>query len=268
MPPISPLLPLPIGGGGIGNIGYLRLERVAVSGNHADFGAGIFNYPFSFLKHQGQHRQRQLGARGGRHPLRRRRPGRQHDHHGQHRRVTRRSPWSGVGVRCRDRYPGATPSTVTHHQFDHRRERASKGGGGSTSARATRPSSSGIPFALSVRLRNTIVADNFAAAGKPTAAAGASFASVREATTSPAIARSRSGAEATCRARTPASGRSPTTAAPPTPSPSSPAAPRSTRCSVGCPPTDQRGVPRPPGGCDIGAFQTVSGGERRSSPRH
>ena len=27
--------------------------------------------------------------------------------------------------------------------------------------------------------------------------------------------------------------------------------------SAGCPATDQRGVPRPPGHCDIGAFQLV-----------
>ena len=81
MPPISPLLPLPIGGGGVANIGVLRLQRVAVSGNHADFGAGIFNYPFSFLGHQRQRGQRQQRARGGRHPLRLRRPGREHYYH-------------------------------------------------------------------------------------------------------------------------------------------------------------------------------------------
>ena len=28
--------------------------------------------------------------------------------------------------------------------------------------------------------------------------------------------------------------------------------------SVGCPATDQRGVPRPPGHCDIGAFQLAA----------
>ena len=81
MPPISPLLPLSIGGGGVANIGVLRFQRVAVSGNHADFGAGIFNYPFSFLTISDSVVNGNSGLEAAGDPLRLRRPGREHYYH-------------------------------------------------------------------------------------------------------------------------------------------------------------------------------------------
>ncbi len=162
MPPISPLLPLPIGGGGVANIGVLQLQRVALSGNHADYGAGIFNYPGSFLTISdsivnGNSGLEAAGIRfdsgglvvnttitGNTAVSRADRPGTESGF--------------GAGVDAR----GATPSTLNIVNSTIADNFASKGGAGINVAQGYPPFIVGIPLAQSVWLRNTIVADNLA----------------------------------------------------------------------------------------------------------
>lgn len=259
MPPISPLLPLPIGGGGVANIGVLRLQRVAVSGNHADFGAGIFNYPFSFLTISdsvvnGNSGLEAAGIRfdsgglvvnttitGNTAVSRADRPGTESGF--------------GAGVDAR----GATPSTLTIVNSTIAGNSASKGGAGINVAQGYPPFIFGIPLAQSVRLRNTIVAGNLDAAGSADCG-------------SRGIVRFRSAghnlaSDGSCPFRRP--GDLPDTNpllgplannGGPTDTlallPGSPAI--NAGGSAGCPATDQRGVPRPPGHCDVGAFQLAA----------
>ena len=256
MPPISPLLPLPIGGGGIANIGNLRLQRVAVSGNHADYGAGIFNYPFSFLTISdsvvnGNSGLEAAGIRfdsGGRvvnttitgntAVSRADRPGTESG--------------TGAGVDAR----GATPSTLTIVNSTIAGNFASKRGAGISVSQGYPPFIFGIPLAQSVWLRNTIVAGNSSAAGS---ADCARLGVVRFRSLGHNLASDRS-----CPLRRPSDlpdtnpllgplanngGPTDTLAL----LPGSPAI--NAGGSAGCPATDQRGVPRPPGHCDTGAFQ-------------
>ena len=258
MPPISPLLPLPIGGGGVANIGALRLQRVAVSGNHADFGAGIFNYPASFLTISdsvvnGNSGLEAAGIRfdsgglvvnttitGNTAVSRADRPGTESGF--------------GAGVDAR----GATPSTLNFVNSTIAGNSASKGGAGINVAQGYPPFIIGIPLAQSVLLRNTIVAGNSAAAGS---ADCGSRGIVRFRSRGHNLASDRS-----CPFRLPSDlpntnpllgplanngGPTDTLAL----LPGSPAI--TAGGSAGCPATDQRGVPRPPGHCDIGAFQFV-----------
>ncbi len=259
MPPISPLLPLPIGGGGVANIGVLRLQRVAVSGNHADFGAGIFNYPFSFLTISdsvvnGNSGLEAAGIRfdsgglvvnttitGNTAVSRADRPGTESGF--------------GAGVDAR----GATPSTLTIVNSTIAGNSASKGGAGINVAQGYPPFIFGIPLAQSVRLRNTIVAGNFDAAGGSADCGSRGIVRFRSAGHNLA-------SDGSCPFRLPgdlpdtnpllgplASNGGPTDTL--ALLPGSPAI--NAGGSAGCPATDQRGVPRPPGHCDIGAFQFV-----------
>src|SRR5690242_19006507 len=166
MPPISPLLPLPIGGAGIANIGALRLQRVAISGNHADYGAGIFNYPASFLTISdsvvnGNSGLEAAGIRfdsgdlvvntmitGNTAVSRPDRPG------------TESGFCAGIDAR------GATPSTLTIVNATIAGNSASKGGAGINVAQGYPPFIIGIPLAQSVLVRNTIVAGNSTADGR------------------------------------------------------------------------------------------------------
>ena len=258
MPPISPLLPLPIGGAGVANIGALRLLRVAVSGNHADFGAGIFNYPFSFLTISdsvvnGNSGLEAAGIRfdsgglvvnttitGNTAVSRADRPGTESGF--------------GAGVDAR----GATPSTLNFVNSTIAGNSASKGGAGINVAQGYPPFIIGIPLAQSVLLRNAIVAGNSTAAGSANC-------------NSLGIVRFRSrghnlASDGSCPFRLPsdlpntnpllgplANNGGPTNTL--ALLPGSPAI--NAAGSAGCPATDQRGVPRPPGHCDIGAFQFV-----------
>jgi hypothetical protein len=259
MPPISPLLPLPIGGGGIANIGALTLRQVALSGNRADYGAGIFNYPGSYLTIRdsvinGNSGLEAVGIRfdsgglvvnttisGNTAVSRADRPGTE----------------SGFGAGIDTR--GATPSAVTIVNSTIAGNFASKGGGGINVAQGYPPFIPGIPGAQHVRLRNAIVAGNTDTAGHANCAsrgivvfhsAGHNLASDRS-----------------CPFRLPSDlpntnprlgplanngGPTDTLAL----LPGSPAI--NAGGSAGCPATDQRGVPRPPGHCDIGAFQKRS----------
>ena len=269
MPPISALLPLPIGGGGIANIGHLRLQRVALTDNHGDFGAGIFNYPFSFLSItestvNGNSGLEAAGIRfdsggfvvnttitGNTAVSRADRPGQESGF--------------GGGIDAR----GATPSTVRIINSTVAGNVASKGGGGINVSQGYPPFILGIPFAQSVRLRNTIVAGNFDAVGTANCSRRGlvRFRSLGHnlASDSSCPFGQRGDLPSTNPLLGPlANNGGPTdTLALLSGSPAIHSA-----GSVGCPSTDQRGVPRLPGRCDIGAFQTVSGGERRSSPRH
>ena len=259
MPPISPLLPLPIGGGGVANIGVLRLQRVAVSGNHADFGAGIFSYPFSFLAISdsvvnGNSGLEAAGIRfdsgglvvnttitGNTAVSRADRPGTESGF--------------GAGVDAR----GATPSTLTIVNSTIAGNSASKGGAGINVAQGYPPFIIGIPLAQRVRLRNTIVAGNTDAAGGSADCHSLGIVSFRSAGHNLA-------SDGSCPFRRPsdlpdtnpllgplASNGGPTDTL--ALLPGSPAI--NAGGSAGCPATDQRGVPRPPGHCDIGAFQFV-----------
>ena len=258
MPPISPLLPLPIGGAGVANIGALRLLRVAVSGNHADFGAGIFNYPFSFLTISdsvvnGNSGLEAAGIRfdsgglvvnttitGNTAVSRADRPGTESGF--------------GAGVDAR----GATPSTLNFVNSTIAGNSASKGGAGINVAQGYPPFIIGLPLAQSVLVRNTIVAGNSTAAGSANC-------------NSRGIVRFRSrghnlASDRSCPFRLPsdlpntnpllgplANNGGPTNTL--ALLPGSPAI--NAGGSAGCPATDQRGVPRPAGHCDVGAFQFV-----------
>jgi hypothetical protein len=259
MPPISPLLPLPIGGGGVANIGVLRLQRVAVSGNHADFGAGIFNYPLSFLTISdsvvnGNSGLEAAGIRfdsgglvvnttitGNTAVSRADRPGTESGF--------------GAGVDAR----GATPSTLTIVNSTIAGNSASKGGGGINVAQGYPPFIVGILLAQSVRLRNTIVAGNVDAAGSSADCNSLGIVSFRSAGHNLA-------SDGSCPFRLPSDLRNTDPLLGPLASnggptdtlallPGSPAI--NAGGSAGCPATDQRGVPRPPAHCDIGAFQFV-----------
>jgi len=258
MPPISPLLPLPIGGAGVANIGALRLLRVAVSGNHADFGAGIFNYPFSFLTISdsvvnGNSGLEAAGIRfdsgglvvnttitGNTAVSRSDRPGTESGF--------------GAGVDAR----GATPSTLNFVNSTIAGNSASKGGAGINVAQGYPPFIIGLPLAQSVLVRNTIVAGNSTAAGSANCN---SLGIVRFRSRGHNLASDRS-----CPFRLPsdlpntnpllgplANNGGPTNTL--ALLPGSPAI--NAAGSAGCPATDQRSVPRPPGHCDIGAFQFV-----------
>jgi hypothetical protein len=256
MPPISPLLPLPIGGGGVANIGVLRLQQVAVSGNHADYGAGIFNYPFSFLDISDSVINGNSGLEAA---------GIRFDSGGlvvnttiagntAVSRADRPGTESGVGAGVDAR--GATPSTLTIVNSTIAGNFASKGGSGISVSQGYPPFIIGIPLAQRVLLRNTIVAGNTDAAGSADCArlgvvvfrsAGHNLAS-----------------DSSCPFRLPSDlpGTNPRLGplannGGPTDTlallPGSPAI--NAGGSADCPATDQRGVPRPPGHCDIGAFQ-------------
>ena len=257
MPPISPLLPLPIGGGGVANIGVLQLQRVALSGNHADYGAGIFNYPGSFLTISdsvvnGNSGLEAAGIRfdsGGRvvnttitgntAVSRADRPGTESGF--------------GAGVDARD----ATPSTLNIVNSTIAGNFASKGGGGINVAQGYPPFIVGIPLAQSVSLRNTIVARNSDAADSSADCDSLGIVSFRSVGHNLASDRS-------CPFRLPSDLRNTNPRLGPLANnggptdtlallPGSPAI--NAGGSAGCPATDQRGVPRPPGHCDIGAFQ-------------
>jgi hypothetical protein len=258
MPPISPLLPLPIGGGAIANIGALRLQRVAISGNHADYGAGIFNYPFSFLNISDSVVNGNTGLEAA---------GIRFDSGGRVvnttitgntavSRADRPGTESGVGAGVDAR--GATPSTLTIINSTLAGNFAAKAGGGINVAQGYPPFIIGIPLAQRVSLRNTIIAGNRDTAGSADCSrlglvvfrsAGHNLASDRS-----------------CPLRRPSDlpdtspllgpladngGPTDTLAL----LPGSPAI--NAGGSAGCPATDQRGVPRPKGHCDIGAFQFV-----------
>ena len=258
MPPISPLLPLPIGGAGVANIGVLRLQRVAVSGNHADFGAGIFNYPFSFLNISDSVVNGNSGLEAA---------GIRFDSGGlvvnttitgntAMSRADRPGTESGFGAGVDAR--GATPSTLNFVNSTIAGNSASKGGAGINVAQGYPPFIVGIPLAQGVLLRNTIVTGNFAAAGSADCG-------------SRGVVRFRSrghnlASDGSCPFRLPsdlpntnpvlgplANNGGPTSTL--ALLPGSPAI--GAGSSVGCPATDQRGVPRPPDHCDIGAFQFV-----------
>ena len=258
MPPISPLLPLPIGGAGVANIGALRLQRVAISGNHADYGAGVFNYPASFLTISDSVVNGNSGLEAA---------GIRFDSGGMVVNTTiagntavsrpdRPGTESGFGAGIDAR--GATPSTLTIVNSTIAGNSASKGGAGINVAQGYPPFIIGIPLAQSVLLRNTIVAGNSATAGSADC-------------DSRGIVRFRSrghnlASDRTCPFRLPGDlpGTNPrlgplASNGGPTDTlallPGSPAI--NTGGSAGCPATDQRGVPRPPGHCDIGAFQFV-----------
>ena len=166
MPPISPLLPLPIGGAGVANIGVLRLQRVAMSGNHADYGAGVFNYPGSFLAISDSVVNGNSGLEAA---------GIRFDSGGMVVNTTiagntavsrpdRPGTESGFGAGVDAR--GATPSALNIVNSTIAGNSASKGGAGINVAQGYPPSSSGIPLAQSIWLRNTIVAGKSATAGK------------------------------------------------------------------------------------------------------
>ena len=257
MPPISPLLPLPIGGGGIANIGVLRLQQVAVSGNHADYGAGIFNYPFSFLTISDSVVNGNSGLEAA---------GIRFDSGGlvvnttitgntAVSRADRPGTESGVGAGVDAR--GATPSTLTIVNSTIAGNSASKNGAGINVAQGYPPFIIGIPLAQRVLLRNTIVAGNTAARSADCSSLGI------------VVFRSRGhnlASDSSCPFRLPsdlprtnpllgplANNGGPTNTL--ALLPGSPAI--NAGGSAGCPATDQRGVPRPPGHCDIGAFQFV-----------
>jgi hypothetical protein len=259
MPPISPLLPLPIGGGGIANIRVLRLQQVALSGNHADYGAGIFNYPASSLTITDSVVNGNSGLEAA---------GIRFDSDGlvvnttitgntAVSRADRPGTESGVGAGVDAR--GATPSTLTIVNSTIAGNSASKSGGGINVSQGYPPFIIGIPLAQRVLLRNTIVAGNLDAAGN--SADCSSLGAV--------VFRSRGhnlASDRSCPFRLPSDlpntnprlgplanngGPTDTLAL----LPGSPAI--NAGGSVGCPATDQRGVPRPQGHCDIGAFQLV-----------
>ncbi len=259
MPSISPLLPLPIGGGGIANIGVLRLQQVAVSGNHADYGAGVFNYPASFLSISDS----VVNGNGGLEAA-----GIRFDSGGRVvnttitgntavSRADRPGTESGVGAGIDAR--GATPSTLTIVNSTIAGNAASKHGGGINVSQGYPPFIVGIPLAQTVVLRNTIVAGNVNAAGN---SADCSHLGV-------VIFRSLGhnlASDPSCPFRLPsdlpntnprlgplADNGGPTDTL--VLLPGSPAI--NAGGPVGCPATDQRGVPRPQGHCDIGAFELV-----------
>jgi hypothetical protein len=257
MPPISPLLPLPIGGGGIANIGSLQLQRVAVTGNHADFGAGIFNYPLSFLSIRDSIVSSNSGLEaagirfdagglvvnttitGNTAVSRADRPGQESGYGG------------GIDTR------GATPGVVRILNSTIAGNAADKGGGGINVSQGYLPSIPGVPFVQPVLLQNTIVAGNVSAAGKANCSSRGLV-----------VFRSRGhnlAGDDSCpfRRRSDLNDTNPRLGpladnGGPTDTlallPGSPAISGASR--VGCPPADQRGVPRPPTQCDIGAFQT------------
>ena len=259
MPPISPLLPLPIGGAGIANIGVLRLQQVAVSGNHADFGAGIFNYPLSFLTIRDSVVNGNSGLEAA---------GIRFDSGGRVvnttitgntavSRADRPGTESGFGAGVDAR--GATPSTLTIVNSTIAGNSASKGGAGINVAQGYPPFIVGIPLAQSVSLRNTIVAGNAAATGS---ADCNSLGIVRFRSRGHNLASDR-----TCPFKLPSDLRNTNPRLGPLANnggptdtlallPDSPAI--NAGGSAGCPATDQRGVPRPPGHCDIGAFQLAA----------
>ena len=259
MPPISPLLPLPIGGAGIANIGVLRLQQVAVSGNHADFGAGIFNYPLSFLTISDSVVNGNSGLEAA---------GIRFDSGGRVvnttitgntavSRADRPGTESGFGAGVNAR--GATPSTLTIVNSTIAGNSASKGGAGINVAQGYPPFIVGIPLAQSVSLRNTIVAGNAAATGS---ADCNSLGIVRFRSRGHNLASDR-----TCPFKLPSDLRNTNPRLGPLANnggptdtlallPDSPAI--NAGGSAGCPATDQRGVPRPPGHCDIGAFQLAA----------
>jgi hypothetical protein len=256
MPPISPLLPLPIGGGGMANIGVLRLQRVAVSHNHADYGAGVFNYPLSTLTIRDSVVNGNSGLEAA---------GIRFDSNGlvvnttitgntAVSRADRPGTESGVGAGIDAR--GATPSRLRIVNSTIAGNSASKSGGGINVSQGYPPYIIGLPLAQRVSLQNTIVANNTDATGTANCSRlglvnfrsqGHNLASDR-----------------TCPFRRPsdlqrtnprlgalADNGGPTdTLALRSGSPAINAG-----GSLGCPATDQRGVPRPAGHCDIGAFQ-------------
>ena len=259
IPPISPLLPLPIGGAGVGNIGVLRLERVAVSGNHADYGAGIFNYPLSSLTISDSVVNGNSGLEAA---------GIRFDSNGRVvnttitgntavSRADRPGTESGFGAGIDAR--GATPSTLTIVNSTIAGNFASKGGAGINVAQGYPPFIIGLPLAQSVSVRNTIVANNVNAAGSSANCNSLGIVSFRSAGHNLASDRS-------CPFRLPSDLQNTNPLLGPLANnggptdtlallPGSPAI--NAGGSAGCPATDQRGVPRPPGHCDIGAFQFV-----------
>jgi hypothetical protein len=259
LPPISPLLPLPIGGGAIANIGNLRLHEVALTGNHADYGAGIFNYPTSFLTISDSVVNGNTGLEAA---------GIRFDSGGRMvnttvtgntavSRADRPGTESGTGAGVDAR--GATPSTLTIVNSTIAGNFASKSGGGINVAQGYPPFIIGLPRAQRVLLRNTIVAGNTNTAGS---ADCSSLGLVAFRSQGHNLAGDRS-----CPFRRPTDLRNtdPRLGAladngGPTDTlallPGSPAI--NAGGSIGCPATDQRGVPRPAGQCDIGAFELAA----------
>jgi hypothetical protein len=256
-PPISPLLPLPIGGAGVANIGTLQLRQVALTGNHADYGAGVFNYPFSFLDISDSLVNGNSGLQAA---------GIRFDSGGRVVNTTitgntavsrpdRPGTESGVGAGIDTR--GSDPSTLTILNSTIAGNSASKRGGGINVGQGYPPFIIGLPFAQRVLLRNTIVAGNTDAAGNSADCASIGLVAFRSRGHNLASDR-------TCPFRLPSDlpntdprlgpltdngGPTDTLAL----LPDSPAI--NAGATLGCPATDQRGVPRPPGHCDIGAFQ-------------
>ena len=152
-----------------------------------------------------------------------------------------------------------TPSTLTIVNSTIAGNSASKRGGGINVGQGYPPFIIGIPFAQHVLLQNTIVSGNVDAAGNSADCSSIGLVVFRSQGHNLASDR-------TCPFTLPSDlpntnprlgpladngGPTDTLAL----LPGSPAI--NAGGSVGCPATDQRGVPRPPGHCDIGAFQLV-----------